>query len=79
MFQGFTMDTSRYLWELAFHNEKPWFEEHREEYLRLLKEPFQTLAEEVLAELPLLAGEEVPRISFGQMFLRMLKIACLAG
>ena len=34
---------------------------------------------EVLAELPLLAGEEVPRISFGQMFLRMLKIACLAG
>ena len=33
----------------------------------------------VLAELPLLAGEEVPRISFGQMLGRMLKIACLAG
>ena len=35
--------------------------------------------EEVLAELPLLAGEAVPRISFGQMLGRMLKIACLAG
>ena len=35
--------------------------------------------EEILAELPLLAGEEVPRISFRQMLGRMLKIACLAG
>ena len=29
--------------------------------------------------LTLLAGEEVPRISFRQMLGRMLKIACLAG
>ena len=35
--------------------------------------------EAILAELPLLAGEEVPRISFRQMLGRMLKIACLAG
>ena len=38
-----------------------------------------TAGEEILAELPLLAGEAVPRISFGQMLGRMLKIACLAG
>ena len=38
-----------------------------------------TSGDEVLAELPLLAGEEVPRISFGQMLLRMVRIACLAG
>ena len=35
--------------------------------------------EEVVAELPLLAGEEVPRVTYGQMFLRLLKTACLAG
>ena len=34
--------------------------------------------EEVVAELPLLAGEEVPRVTFGQMLARVLKMACLA-
>ena len=35
--------------------------------------------EEVAAEIPLLAGEEVPRITYGQMLLRLLKTAFLAG
>ncbi len=34
---------------------------------------------EVVAEIPLLAGEEVPRITFGQMFLRTLRMAFLGG
>ena len=34
---------------------------------------------EVVAEIPLVAGEEVPRITYGQMLLRMLKMAFLAG
>ena len=38
-----------------------------------------TSGEEVVAEIPLLAGEEVPRVTYGQMFLRLLKTACLAG
>jgi len=38
-----------------------------------------TAGEEVVAEIPLLAGETVPRITYGQMLLRILKIACLAG
>ena len=37
-----------------------------------------TSGEEVVAEIPLLAGEEVPRITYGQMFLRLLRTACLA-
>ena len=36
-----------------------------------------TFGEEVLAELPLLAGEEVTRITFRQMLPRVLRIACL--
>ena len=34
--------------------------------------------EEVVAEIPLLAGEEVPRVTYGQMLARLLRIACLA-
>ena len=38
-----------------------------------------TSGEETVAEIPLLAGEEVPRVTYGQMFLRLLRTACLAG
>jgi len=34
--------------------------------------------EELLAEIPLLAGEEIPRISYGQMLGRLLKMAFLS-
>ena len=34
---------------------------------------------EVVTEIPLLAGEDVPRITYGQMLLRLLKTAFLAG
>ena len=38
-----------------------------------------TSGEEVVAEIPLLAGEEVPRVTYGQMLLRLLRTACLAN
>ncbi|MCI9240879.1 D-alanyl-D-alanine carboxypeptidase family protein [Oscillibacter sp.] len=38
-----------------------------------------TSGEETVAEIPLLAGEEVPRVTYGQMFLHLLRTACLAG
>ena len=37
-----------------------------------------TSGEEVVAEIPLLAGEEVPRVTYGQMLGRLLRKACLA-
>ena len=46
MFEGFSEETSQFLWDLAFHNEKPWFDEHKEQYIRVLKTPFQHLAED---------------------------------
>ena len=49
MFEGFTRETSEFLWELSFHNERPWFQEHKEEYMRVLHEPFHALAEDALA------------------------------
>lgn len=50
MFQGFSKETSDFYWELLFHNERPWFLEHREQFLRVLKEPHDALAKDTLAE-----------------------------
>ena len=49
-FTGFTSETGEFLWELAFHNEKPWFEAHKEQFLRAVKEPFDALAKENVTE-----------------------------
>ncbi len=46
MFQGFSKEASDFLWELTFHNERPWFQEHKDQYLRVLHEPFHALAED---------------------------------
>ena len=35
--------------------------------------------EETVAEIPILAGESVPRITFSQMLVRLLRTAFLAG
>ena len=56
MFAGFTQETSDYLWELSFNNERPWFQAHKETFERVLNEPFKALArdtyEELCARLP---------------------------
>lgn len=38
-----------------------------------------TANEQVVAEIPLLAGEAIPRITYGQMLLRLLQMAFLAA
>lgn len=49
-FTGFTQATSDFLWDLAFHNERPWFLEHKEQFLTVLKEPFDALGRETLEQ-----------------------------
>ena len=44
MFEGFTNETSEFLWELSFNNERPWFQAHKEQFERCLNEPFKALA-----------------------------------
>ena len=48
-FNGFSPETGTFLWDLAFHNERPWFLEHKEQFLRVLKEPFDELGRDTLA------------------------------
>ena len=47
-FSGFTPETGEFFWDLAFHNERPWFNAHKEQFLRVLKEPFDALGRETV-------------------------------
>ena len=49
MFEGFTTQTSDFLWELAFHNERPWFLEHKEQFEQVLNRPLKALAADTAA------------------------------
>ena len=60
MFKGFTKETSDFLWELSFHNERPWFLEHKEQFERCLNQPFRDLARETAA----LMEERWPQIDW---------------
>ena len=49
MFQGFTEKTGAFLWELAFHNERPWFLDHKQEFETCVNAPFRELAKDSFA------------------------------
>ena len=49
MFKGFTPQTGEFIWELAFNNERPWFLEHKEQFEKVLNEPFKALAADTFA------------------------------
>jgi uncharacterized protein (TIGR02453 family) len=59
-FNGFSPDAMQFLVDLAFNNERPWFQAHKADYERLLKEPLEALCIDLAAEfakkgVPLLA------------------------
>jgi len=47
-FQGFTQETLQFFLDLRFHNEKAWFEEHKEIYLEHVKAPMEALHRDLL-------------------------------
>ena len=49
MFTGFSDATIDFLWELRFHNERPWFLEHKQVFLDTLDRPMKALAADVTA------------------------------
>ncbi|MBR0041228.1 MAG: DUF2461 domain-containing protein [Oscillospiraceae bacterium] len=51
MFTGFTKAAGEFFWELAFHNERPWFSEHKAEFERVVNEPFKALAHDLYEEM----------------------------
>lgn len=53
MFQGFTPESIEFLWGIRFNNEKVWFEEHKQRYIDLIREPLRELGVEVQREVAL--------------------------
>jgi uncharacterized protein (TIGR02453 family) len=51
MFNGFSKQTGEFLWELAFHNERPWFLAHKAQFESVLNEPFKALAHDLYEEM----------------------------
>jgi len=47
MFEGFSKNTIDFMWNLRFNNNKPWFEEHKDEYKRDFLTPMKALGQEV--------------------------------
>ena len=60
MFKGFSEKTSEFMWELAFNNERPWFQAHKQEFEDVLNTPFKALAEDTLSVL----SERLPELTF---------------
>jgi uncharacterized protein (DUF2461 family) len=50
-FQGFTPDAMQFLVDLAYNNERPWFQAHKADYERLLKQPLEDLCADLGDEL----------------------------
>lgn len=46
-FSGFTPETFKFLLGLEFNNSKPWFEEHKPDYLKYVVEPFKLLVKDL--------------------------------
>ena len=47
-FRGFTPQAGAFFWELSFHNERPWFLEHKEQFEEAVNRPFRALCAETL-------------------------------
>ena len=47
MFTGFTDATVEFMWGIRFNNEKPWFEAHKDIYLKEFYQPMRDLAGEM--------------------------------
>ncbi len=68
VFQGFTQETADFLWDLSFHNERPWFQEHRDTYQQVLHEPFHALAETVAGRMRLSFPEDLFSLHISRIY-----------
>ena len=64
IFNGFSREMSDFLVERRFNNNREWFDNNRERYFSLLKEPMDSFAREVNAELCRRTGiKTIPSVS----------------
>ena len=71
MFSGIPEQSIDFLYRLALNNERPWFQEHKEEFLSLVDRPFRALA----AETARLLDARCPKYGFGPKVSRIYRDA----
>lgn len=71
MFQGFSQGAVDFLWGIRFHNERAWFEAHKEEYLTLVDRPLRELG----AQAAQVMGEKYPKLGLGLKVSRIYRDA----
>jgi len=57
MFTGFSQKTVDFMWNIRLNNNKPWFEEHKDEFTRDFQTPMKELGQEVFARIAAEYGE----------------------
>jgi len=57
MFTGFSQATIDFMWNIRLNNNKPWFEEHKDEFKRDFQTPMKELGQEVYARITEKYGE----------------------
>ncbi len=68
MFEGFSDETIDFLWDLRFNNERPWFNAHKEQFQRVLWEPFRALAGEVYDEFTARHPKEILNLRVSRIY-----------
>ena len=71
MFQGFSQGAVDFLWGIRFHNERAWFEAHKEEYLTLVDRPLRELGAQAAQTM----GEKYPKLGLGLKVSRIYRDA----
>jgi len=51
MFKGFNQKTIDFMWSVRLNNNKPWFEEHKDEFKLDFQIPMKELGQEVFAKI----------------------------
>ena len=57
MFEGFSTNTLDFMWGLRLNNNKPWFEEHKDEYRSYFLEPMKELGREIFGRVKDTCGD----------------------
>ena len=57
MFEGFSQKTIDFMWGIRLNNNKPWFEEHKDEFKLDFQTPMKELGQEVFARITAGYGE----------------------
>jgi uncharacterized protein (TIGR02453 family) len=71
MFQGFTQGAVDFLWGVSLHNEREWFNAHKQEYLELVDRPLRELSQELCAAM----NADFPKEGFVQHVCRIYRDA----